>query len=74
MNIFAKIYCRIFQTAFRMALPMLPYREPEIIRNREGSQKRKDQLRSDRHRQGDRLRQVPELRTDLCCAGLYPLP
>lgn len=31
MNIFAKIYCRIFQTAFRMALPVLPYREPEII-------------------------------------------
>ena len=31
MNIFAKIYCRVFQTAFRMALPVLPYREPEII-------------------------------------------
>ena len=31
MNIFAKIYCRVFQTAFRMALPFLPYREPEII-------------------------------------------
>lgn len=24
-------YCRIFQTAFRMALPCLPYRKPEII-------------------------------------------
>ena len=33
MNIFAKIYCRIFQTAFRVALPVLPYREPEIIRS-----------------------------------------
>ena len=33
MNIFAKIYCRVFQTAFRMALPVLPYREPEIIRS-----------------------------------------
>ena len=33
MNIFAKIYCRIFQTAFRIALPVLPYREPEIIRS-----------------------------------------
>ncbi len=33
MNIFAKIYCRIFQTAFAMALPVLPYREPEIIRS-----------------------------------------
>ncbi len=25
------VYCRIFQAAFRMALPVLPYREPEII-------------------------------------------
>ena len=33
MNIFAKIYCRVFQSAFRMALPVLPYREPEIIRS-----------------------------------------
>ena len=33
MNIFTKIYCRIFQTVFRMALPVLPYREPEIIRS-----------------------------------------
>ena len=31
MNIFAKTCCRVFQTAFRMALPVLPYREPEII-------------------------------------------
>ena len=31
MNIFAEIYCRVFQTAFRMALPFLPYREPEAI-------------------------------------------
>ena len=31
MNIFAKIYCRLFQAAFRMALPVLPYREPGII-------------------------------------------
>lgn len=29
---FAKaVFCRVFQTAFRMALPVLPYREPEII-------------------------------------------
>lgn len=26
-----KVYCRIFQAAFRIALPFLPYREPEII-------------------------------------------
>lgn len=25
------IFCRVFQTAFRMTLPVLPYREPEII-------------------------------------------
>ncbi len=25
------VYCRVFQAAFRMALPVLPYREPEII-------------------------------------------
>ena len=24
-------YCRVFQTAFRIALPCLPYREPEIV-------------------------------------------
>lgn len=24
-------YCRVFQTAFRIALPLLPYREPKII-------------------------------------------
>lgn len=30
MNIFKKMYCRIFQTGFYIALPVLPYREPEI--------------------------------------------
>lgn len=30
MNIFKKIYCRVFQTGFRIALPFLPYREPAI--------------------------------------------
>ena len=24
-------FCRVFQTVFRLALPVLPYREPEII-------------------------------------------
>lgn len=28
---FKKIYCRIFQTLFRLALPFLPYREPEVF-------------------------------------------
>lgn len=31
MNPFAKLYCRAFQGGFRIALPFLPYREPEII-------------------------------------------
>lgn len=31
MNTIKKIYCRIFQTAFKIALPVLPYRKPEII-------------------------------------------
>lgn len=31
MNIFTKTFCRAFQAAFRMAMPVLPYREPKII-------------------------------------------
>ncbi|MGN0818819.1 MAG: iron-containing alcohol dehydrogenase [Christensenellaceae bacterium] len=31
MNIFKKVWCRIYQTAFRLALPFLPYREPQIF-------------------------------------------
>lgn len=31
MNIFKKAYCRIVQTVFKCALPLLPYREPKII-------------------------------------------
>lgn len=30
MNILKKIYCRCFQTAFRIVLPILPYRDPEV--------------------------------------------
>ena len=33
MNIFKKIYCRIYQKVFRLALPFLPYREPKILKN-----------------------------------------
>ena len=33
MNIFRKIYCRTFQLGFRLALPILPYREPKILEN-----------------------------------------
>ena len=31
MNIFKKVWCRVFQKCFRLALPLLPYREPEIL-------------------------------------------
>ena len=31
MFILKRIWCRIFQTAFRTALPVLPYREPKVI-------------------------------------------
>lgn len=33
MNVIAKAGCRIFQTAFHLALPFLPYREPEVYYN-----------------------------------------
>lgn len=31
MNIIKKIYCRTFQLCFKIALPVLPYREPAIL-------------------------------------------
>lgn len=31
MNSIKKIYCRTFQTAFKIALPFLPYRKPKIV-------------------------------------------
>lgn len=31
MNIIKKIYCRIFQFCFKVAIPMLPYYNPEIL-------------------------------------------
>ena len=33
MNSIKKIYCRTFQAAFRLAMPFMPYREPEILNN-----------------------------------------
>lgn len=32
MKVAEKVFCRIFQGAFRAALPVLPYREPEILK------------------------------------------
>lgn len=39
MNIFKKTYCRIFQFAFRVAGPVLPYTDPEVIYNIEDTYK-----------------------------------
>ena len=36
MNIFKAAYCRIFQAVFKIALPFLPYKNPEIIGGVEG--------------------------------------
>ena len=33
MNIFKKVYCRLFQGAFKLLLPILPYYEPQILKN-----------------------------------------
>ncbi len=33
MNPFKKIYCRIFQQAFHIAIPFLPYRKPILLSN-----------------------------------------
>lgn len=35
MNFFKKLYCRTFQTVFKIALPILPYREPKILKTNE---------------------------------------
>ena len=32
MNIIKRMYCRTFQTVFKLALPILPYREPKILK------------------------------------------
>ena len=33
MSFLKKAYCHVFQIGFRAVLPVLPYREPEIIRS-----------------------------------------
>ena len=33
MNFFKQLYCRAYQTCFRIALPFLPYRQPHILEN-----------------------------------------
>ena len=31
MNFLKKVYCRIFQMGFRIAMPFLPYRDPKLV-------------------------------------------
>ena len=31
MKLAERVFCRVFQGAFRAALPVLPYREPKIM-------------------------------------------
>ena len=31
MNKLKSVYCRVFQTCFKIAIPVLPYRKPETI-------------------------------------------
>ncbi len=33
MNIFNAFYCRVYQTIFKVFLPMFPYREPKLLSN-----------------------------------------
>lgn len=33
MNPIRKVYCRVFQTCFKLALPFLPYRKPKIFKS-----------------------------------------
>ncbi len=35
MNIFKRFYCRTYQTVFKLALPLLPYREPKLLKSDE---------------------------------------
>lgn len=46
MNKLKEFYCRIFQTAFKIAIPFLPYRKPKIIKSVKGIP---DTLRKHKH-------------------------
>lgn len=35
MNVFRRIFCRIYQKCFHIAIPLLPYRTPEILKDEE---------------------------------------
>lgn len=36
MNIFKRIYCRTFQHVLKFAIPFLPYRQPELLKDYDG--------------------------------------
>lgn len=36
MNLIRKVYCRTYQSIFRLALPLLPYRKPQILNDYKG--------------------------------------
>ena len=46
MKTIKKIYCRTFQTAFKIAGPILPYKDPQIIYNVEETYKILENLNS----------------------------
>lgn len=35
MNPIKKLYCRTFQSVFKIAIPLLPYRSPELLHGME---------------------------------------
>lgn len=35
MNVFRKVFCRIYQKCFHIAIPLLPYRTPKILKDEE---------------------------------------
>lgn len=34
MNSFQKVYCRTYQLCFKLAQPLLPYKEPKILNSK----------------------------------------
>ena len=33
MHLLSRLFCRTYQAVFRLMLPILPYREPECLKN-----------------------------------------
>ena len=45
MNIAKKVFCRVYQFAFHLALPVLPYREPKILKDNTEIATEKDSIK-----------------------------